>query len=133
DDGETLIDALGEINVYSLSDIINTKTKKGKTNVSDAQKEIRDWLKKHRATKANGASDKKIDGMSSAALWRVAFDLDRDDQADRELIRTLKARLVYDHHAGILMVRAKGGGPLTPTTKEKELWTFSADGSTKPG
>ncbi|MBN2576695.1 MAG: hypothetical protein JXP73_19170 [Deltaproteobacteria bacterium] len=124
--GKQLIDALGPVNVYSVGDI---KSK----DVPAAEREIRAWLKKNKATKATGKSDKDIDKMKSGALWHLVFDLDDDDATDNRLVRTLRAKVNWDHHAGILLVRAKGGGPLTPTTKEKELWTFSADGAKTPG
>jgi hypothetical protein len=125
-DGQALIDALGSVNVYSLSDI---KQK----DAADAEKAIRAWLKKHRASKANNQTDQQIDGKSSTALWEIAFDLDDGDNEDLELVTTLRGKITWDHHAGVLLVRAKGGGPVTAATKEKELWTFSADGATTPG
>jgi hypothetical protein len=126
DEGNKLIDALGEINVYSMSDI------KQKDQAA-AEKLIRAWLKKHRASKANGETDAKIDKRSAASLWELAFDLDDADKEDQELIKSLKDKVNWDHHAGILLVREKGGGLLTATSKEKELWTFSADGASTPG
>ncbi len=122
DDGKKLIDALGPVNVYSLGDI-------KKETVSAAETQIRSWLKKFKATKATGKSDKDIDKIRSRELWNIAFNLDDADAADSQLVRTLRGKVTWDHHAGILLVRAKGGRPLTPNTKEKELWTFSADGS----
>jgi len=51
-----------------------------------------------------------------------------------EWARTLRGKVNWDHHADILLVRTKGGGPLMPNTKEKELWTFSANrGDAMPG
>jgi hypothetical protein len=126
DRGKELIDALDPVNAYSVGDI---KSK----DVADAEKEIRAWLKKNKATKATGKSDKDIDKMKSSKLWQIAFDLDDDDTTEQRLVRTLRGKVNWDHHAGLLLVRAKGGGPLTATTKEKELWTFSADGAKTPG
>lgn len=123
DDGKELIDALGPVNVYSLGDI------KNKEAVTSSEKEIRAWLKKFKATKAVGKTDKEIDKMKPSELWRIAFKLDDADATDERLVRTLRGKVTWDHHCGILLVREKGGGPLTPKTKEKELWTFSADGS----
>ena len=123
DEGKKLIDALGPVNVYSLGDI-------KKETVSAAETQIRSWLKKFKATKATGKSDKDIDKIRSRELWNIAFNLDDADATDSQLVRTLRGKVTWDHHAGILLVRAKGGGPLTPNTKEKELWMFSADGST---
>jgi hypothetical protein len=124
--GKKIIDALGQVNVYSLGDI---KPK----DVPAAETQIRSWLKKFKATKAAGKNDKDIDKIKSSELWRIAFRLDDADATDSQLVRTLRGKVNWDHHAGILLVRAKGGGPLMPNTKEKELWTFSADGAKTPG
>jgi hypothetical protein len=124
DDGKRLLDSLGPVNVYSLSDIKSDKR-------PDAEKAIRDWLRKHKAD--NGLTDAQIAAKTATQLWDTVYDLDDSVDADAALIHTLKNFIVIDHHAGLLLLRAPGGGPLTSSTTARELWTFSADGAKTPG
>jgi hypothetical protein len=102
-------------------------------NSKKGEDEVRAWLKKNRADKAGGATDKQIDAKSSDDLWRIVFDLDDNDPADAKLVATLRNKVVtWDHHCGTLLVREPDKQPLTAKTKreDRQLWTFSADGTT---
>jgi hypothetical protein len=122
DEAKAFIAALGTVNVYSVAD--NNKTADRQTAL-DA---TRAWMKKHKADL--GLTDKQIDAKTEAQLWDFIWDLDDDDAAQAALAKSLRNFLNFDHHAGILLKRAKGGGPLTGAAGEEvELWTFSADGS----
>jgi hypothetical protein len=128
EEGKQLIESLGPVNVYSISDIKNS----GTPNQKDAaEKTIKDWLTKHQ--KENGLTDAQIAAKTSSQLWDIVFDLGDTDAADLELAKKLINNVTWDHHAGILLVRAPGGGPLSDQSEGKELWTFSADGGKTPG
>lgn len=122
DEAKAFVSALGKINVYSVAD--NNKAEERKSALDAA----RAYLKKHKAEL--GLTDKQIEGKTDGQLWEFIWDLDDADAGQAALIKALRGYLNYDHHAGILLKRAKGGGPLTGAEGEEvELWTFSADGS----
>jgi hypothetical protein len=126
ENGRALVNALGDFNVYSLSDIRTPQRPRALTAT-------RAWLRKNKA--ALRLTDHAIAAMTEAQLWDFIWDLDDSDEGEAELINTLKSQVNWDHHAGILLKRASGGGPRTGAEGEEvELWTFSADsGSTTPG
>jgi hypothetical protein len=131
--GAQLLSSLANFNVYSVADI---KSKKAASAVSD----VRGWLKAHKG-KAIGLvqgqsathvpTDSEIDNVSlvpNDKIWERVDELDDADTDDAKLIKTLKNHVTWDHHCGVLVRRAPGGGP-PGAAPPYEWWTFSADGS----
>jgi hypothetical protein len=118
--GERLLAALGSINVYSVSDI---KYKKR----AHAAEKIRRFMRKHLGQFEMTSSE--VGKMKEQGCFDAVWGLDASDSENATLLRDLSDDIIWDHHAGVLLKRAKGGGPLTGAPGEEiELWTFSADG-----
>jgi hypothetical protein len=116
DRGRQLIAALGNFNVYSLSDI----TTQEKRNRAKAM--VEKWLKKKL----------KPNELQATAPWQTMWDLDDHDEDYQELLKDLRDFVIWDHHAGVLLKRS-AGGVKPPTGTNDELWKFAADGSKVPG
>jgi len=119
-DGRTLINALSNFNVYSLSSAYRT--------VSDAQGNVvgRDYDSEIvRILRTNGYPQANV-GNASDILW----ELDPADHDDALALHALENDYVnWDHHGGILVKRGPNGIPPDGVNaSQHELWTFSGDG-----
>jgi hypothetical protein len=120
DEGKTLIGSLEDFNVYSVGDIKKDKR-------ATAVNAVRDHLRNHKSSYADykHMTDAQINAVPKADIWDFVWSLDDADDVDAELIHTLKTLVNFDHHCGILLRRAPGGGPFTGV--DSELWIFSAN------
>lgn len=136
--GLRLVEALADFNVYSVAEFTD------KDRRANALARTRTWLKQNKAlahlqcyTVLKGKqpvsladlTDAEIDGLSEKLLWEILWKLDDDRAEDAALLARLRAGLNIDHHAGILVKRAVGGGPLTSSAGPVALYKFSADSS----
>ena len=102
----SLFGSLGDINVYSVSDIPQKQQ-------PAALSQVRSWLAQHPERLPPG---KTAAGMTEDQLWNVVWMLDARDPVAAKLLASLQSRLNIDHHAGVLFKR------------DDDLYTFSADG-----
>ena len=148
--GKDLVRALGDFNVYSVSDC-NTAARK-----ATALDLVRSWVKRHRADQDFGFSgadytvtvtergpkgkitkkalplsqltDAQVNGLKKQILQKVLWHLDDRRKSDQDLLDLLyKQVLLEDHHGGILMPRGAGGAE-RQAGSPVEIWKFSADG-----
>lgn len=140
--GQQLLDALADFNVYSVAEFYEADPNGQKNRRDGALARTRSWLKKYRAlphlqvytlpragkpVALAELTDAELNAMSDSLLWEVMWKLDDDRAEDAALLADLRTGLNVDHHAGVAIKRAPGGGPLPPNGGPVELYKFSAD------
>lgn len=111
-DGERLVASLSNVSVYSVADCNSKKF------ADPAIERTQSWRKKHRG-RHKGTNN----------VWEIMKRLDPADPEDMTLLKLLAGVPNFDHHCGVVVKRAPGGGPLSGVAGEPvELYTFSADG-----
>ena len=147
-DGINLLNSLGDINVYSLSDITWSAGQAVKRTA--AAQDIRTWLRHlpEDHVRRGGLTNDQIKHLLDVNVWQVAWDADEDDADDAGLLHTLYQHgyLNTDHHAGIIYRPAAAAtattapatasnpnaGGAQPAATPPPYLTFSADGYKKP-